>query len=300
MLKNRPFISILTLVVLAVALLVKGQAPAGAFNQAVPADPVPELLGQIGGVSYAVAYESIVPGLGNIYVGFGPRLYIYGFDSRTGTPILTLLGISDILPDFIQGISMVGNFAYVTLGESGLAVVNCTLKNAPIMIGHYDTPGFARGLYMTATTAYVADGPSGVQVLNVSTPSAITSYGSYNTPGDARDVIPATDDVLGQFFYVADGLSGLRVLDLKNMSTPVEIGYLDTNGFAEALDVQKNFIHLADGSTGWKKIQISNPSEPQPVSLPGYPRLCQGCHVLRRGDLCIGWNSPAWQLSRLI
>jgi hypothetical protein len=234
-----------------------------------PLEPV----SQAGGAVLATSFESYAEGYGYLYFGVGPRLHIYHVDllSTIGTPTLTPRGVSDPLPDIIQGVSIVGSRAYVTMGESGLAILDIVNKDAPFYINHYDTPGFARGLFMTATTAYVADG-SGLLVLDIIDPLNIGLLAFYNTDGDACDVIMANDLTLGDLLYVADGSRGLVVLD-ETASGIVSIGSLDTSGYAESLYVKEKYIHLADGSAGWKKIKIANPSTPVLEDLfntPGY------------------------------
>ncbi len=240
-----------------------GHPPASANHQAATLAAVPEPISQSGGAVYAVSFESYAEGYGYLYLGIGRRLHVYHVNLllMPGTPTITPRGVSDPLPDIIQGVSIVGGQAYVTMGESGLAILDIVNKDAPFYINHYDTPGFARGLFMTATTAYVADGSSGLLVLDIIDPLNIGLLASYNTEGDARDVLMANDLILGDLFYVADGSRGLVVLD-ETASGIVYIGSLDTSGYAESLYVKEKYIHLADGSAGWKKIKIANPSTP--------------------------------------
>lgn len=237
--------------------------PASAKSQAVATAEEPELISETGGSVNAVSFESYAEGFGYLYLGVGRRLFIYHVNLLLvpGTPTLTPRGVTELLPDILRGVSIVGNRAYVTMGESGLAIVDITNKDAPFYINHYDTPGFARGLFMTATTAYVADGSAGLLALDIIDPLNIGLLASYNTEGEARDVTMASDLTLGDLFYVADGLHGLLVLD-ETTSGFLSIGSLDTSGYAESLFVKEKYIHLADGLAGWKKIKIANPSTP--------------------------------------
>ncbi|MCU0485865.1 MAG: hypothetical protein MUC85_07095, partial [Anaerolineales bacterium] len=268
--KNRWVLTIL----LALALLqgAWGQTPpisaqAGSplsINSTIPIHQ----LSQVGGASIAVTFETTVEGYGYLYLGIGTRLYIFYVDLTGPVPIRTFKGISDPLPGTIRNISMVGNMAYLTLGEYGLAVIDTgQAKTAPIIMGTYDTPGFANGLWMSAGKAYVADGENGVLILDVTTPSAITQVGSYNTAGNARGLtrIMVDDPELGSqlYVYVADGNNGLVSLKLdavNNTLTPFE--QIPVAGFVE--DVFKsvkidNFLFLASGTAGLRVIKIQDP-----------------------------------------
>jgi hypothetical protein len=240
-----------------------GPTLASAKSPAIADAETPDLISETGGAVFAVSFESYAEGLGYLYLGVGRRLFIYHVNLllMPGTPTLTPHGFTEPLPGVIQDVSIVGNRAFVTMGESGLAIVDIANKDAPLYLNHYDTPGFAKGVFMTATTAYVADGFSGLLALEISDPLNIGLLASYNTEGDARDVIMANDLTLGDLFYVADGQRGLVVLD-ETASGFVQIGSLDTSGYAESVYVKEKYIHLADGWAGWKKIKIANPASP--------------------------------------
>ena len=119
----------LFLVLIMLAGLLPQTTPA---ERAAAASASPALLSQSGGASLGVAYGS-----GFMYVGMGPRLYIYNV-SILSNPVL--LGISGLLPDVIQHVELVEstNRVYVTLGEGGLAVFSTVNKTTPELLGTYD------------------------------------------------------------------------------------------------------------------------------------------------------------------
>lgn len=266
--RNRIFPLLLTISLVLSFFAGANQLPASAQPQAATATFLPELLGQAGGASLALTYEATgITGYGYLYLGIGPRLYIYWVDQNIvyGTPTLTLLGVSEPLPGIIQGIAMYYNLAYVTMGEEGFAIIDTGVnKTAPVILNTYDTPGFARGLWITSTKiVYIADGESGILILNVFDPNNITLLGSYNTDGNARSVIRAGDDLLGDLLYVADGEKGLLVLKVESTNTLSRLSAYDT---ANAEDVffsnkQPNYLYLADGSAGLKVFFIKDPAD---------------------------------------
>ena len=97
-----------------------------------------ELVGQIGGATYAVAVE------GNYaYIGVGPRLVILDV-STPSHPVV--VGQTGVLPGVVEGVAVAGGCAYVADGSGGLRVVNVANPGAPVEVGHYDTPGRAEGV----------------------------------------------------------------------------------------------------------------------------------------------------------
>ncbi len=251
---HQSFLRLLIFSLLLVQMWGAGAAVNLAADRAVAAPDSPALLSQSGGASLGVAYGS-----GTMYVGMGPRLYIYNV-SILSNPVL--LGISGMLPDVIQDVVLVDstNRVYVTLGEGGLAVFSTVNKTAPLLLGTYDTAGFARGLFMDGNYAYIADGANGLVVLNISNPSAIVQAAYYDTPGNARGVDRFYYDG-GAKTYIADGSEGLQVLAV-NVSTG-EVGWLaswkpeDYPVYVEAVVVLDRMVYMALGDQGVRVIRVS-------------------------------------------
>lgn len=66
-------------------------------------------------------------------------------------------GVSDVAID--------GRTIYVAAGHRGVRVLDFSNRNAPIEIGHYDTPGDALRIQLDGDTLYVADGDGGLFAL---------------------------------------------------------------------------------------------------------------------------------------
>ena len=154
--------------VVALALLVPGgtrpiswaterEAAIAVNRPTAPADSLNvELVGQIGGASYAVAAD------GNYaYVGIGPSLVILDVSNpaqpaRVGQAFLSR---------FLLGVAVAGSYAYVADFDSGLRVINIANPAAPVEVGFYDTPGWAYGVAVAGGYAYVADYDYGLAIL---------------------------------------------------------------------------------------------------------------------------------------
>jgi hypothetical protein len=265
---KRSFPLIVTLLVLLSILAGAGRLPARAQSQAAIEAAIPELLGQVGGGAYAMVFQDLYGTSDRLFLGIGPRLYIFNVDTYNPVdPIPSLIGVSDLLPGIIRDVAIVGTRAYVALGEHGLGIINLANLAAPVVMTVYDTPGYANGLWMTAEYAYVADGASGVLILRITDPTAIEEMGSYDTPGSARDLL-----ISEGYAFVADGPSGLRVLSV-DLFTLTEVAGLDTAGYAEAVTLMSNFVYLSAGEAGLQVIKIPTPDAPGlegSCDTPGY------------------------------
>ncbi len=126
-------------VLLAVAgMTVRAQNQQGTSSTNQELSIIPELIGQVGGTSYASAWQ------GNYaYLGVGPKLVILDV-SDPSTPFIT--GQTGIFPDIVQGISVVGNVAYVADYTGGLRIIDITNPDTPAEIGFYDTGSYASAI----------------------------------------------------------------------------------------------------------------------------------------------------------
>jgi Ca2+-binding RTX toxin-like protein len=112
-------------------------------------------------------------------------------------------------------VQVVGNYAYVADGGSGLQIIDISNPATPTFKGNYDTSGRAYGVQVVGNYAYVADYQSGLQIIDISNPAAPTLKGNYQTSGNAFDV-----QIVGNYAYVADYEGGLQILDVSDFTNP--------------------------------------------------------------------------------
>ncbi len=231
-----------------------------------------ELVGQIGGASYAVAVQGSYA-----YVGIGPRLVILNIANPAS---LIITGQTTVLPGVIRDVAVVGNYAYVADYDRGLRIINVSNPAAPTEVGFYDTPGYAYGVAVAGNYAYVADWDSGLRIINVSNPAAPTEVGFYDTPGSAGGVA-----VAGNYVYVADLGSGLRIINVSNPAAPIQAGYYDTPGSAWGVAVAGNYAYVADDWYGGLRIiNVSNPTAPIEAGYYNYGTLVVALDVAVVGN----------------
>lgn len=229
----------------------------------VGTSPSVEWAGQIGGATSAVAVQGDYA-----YVGIGPRLVILDISDPTH-PILA--GQTDTLPENVQDVVVMGNYAYVANRLHGLRIIDVSDPTAPIEVGFHLTWGDAHGVALAGNYAYVANGDSGLCIIDVSDPADPTFAGLHDTPGYARAVV-----VAGSNAYVADGYSGLRIVNVSTPATPTEVGFYDSPADAYGVAVAGNYAYVADNA-GWvdgqyvegslRIINVSNPAAPTETSF---------------------------------
>ena len=167
----------------------------------------------------------------------------------------TLVGNYDT-SGLAYGVQVVGNYAYVADGGSGLQIIDISNPTTPTLKGNYDTSGSAVGVQVVGNYAYVADYYSGLQIIDISNPTTPTLKGNYDTSGYAWGV-----QVVGNYAYVAAGGSGLQIIDISNPTTPTLKGNYGTY-YAQGVQVVGNYAYVADYTSGLQIIDISNPTTP--------------------------------------
>ncbi|SKA25521.1 Uncharacterized conserved protein, partial [Oceanospirillum multiglobuliferum] len=157
-----------------------------------------------------------------------------------------------------RSVSVVGNYAYVADGGSGLQVIDISVPNHPTLVGNYDTTGYAYDVSVVGNYAYIADGGGGgLHIIDISNPAQPTLTRMFDTSGFALGV-----SVVGNYAYVADDSDGLRIIDISDPNNLALTGTFDTSGAAAGVSVVGNYAYVADATSGLQIIDISNPNNP--------------------------------------
>ncbi len=241
----------------------------GAYRRSTSPDPeVPVALGRLATPLGAAAALAMTNGLAYVldhdgrFVG---ALRVIDLSIPT-TPIevgtTTVSGTT-----FRPEVAVVGDLAYVTVGEEGLRVIDVSNPATPVAISAIDTPGFAAGVTGGGQRCLhrgwrdrspdlrfrQADGACrnlrnrhpGLRMGRSRCEWArLRGRRRFGAAGDRR-FQPASARrnrchrysrravdvaVVGGLAYVADYYEGLRIIDVSNPEQPVEIGALDTPG----------------------------------------------------------------------
>ena|GEM_PF-1710351 len=190
-------------------------------------------------------------------------------------------------PGWVYGIQVVGTTAYAACLTEGLQIIDVTDTGASALIGSYDTPGNAIDVFVLNGRAYVVDGVAGLMVFDVSAsvmPNPVL-LGTYATPDSAKDVqVHALGSTLTA--YVADAFGGgLQIIDVSNPADMFLLGWHDTPGEAQSVDVDTGSMlaYVADATGGLSIVDVSDPAAPVLVGLHDtYPNTYYGV-VYRAG-----------------
>ncbi|MBI2939849.1 MAG: hypothetical protein HYY04_05365 [Chloroflexi bacterium] len=235
---------------------------------ATPSSSRVEFVGQIGGVTRAVAVAER-NGVTYAYVGVGPRLVILDV-SDPADPVL--VGRSALLPGVVNGLAVDASHAYIAAGDRGLRILEVgTNPASPTEVGFFDTSGWTSDVAVVGNLAYLADGHLGLRILDVTNPAGPVEVGAYDTPGWTAGLA-----VAGRYVYLADSATrnkdgqnvpgSLRVVDVSDPAHPTEVGSYGSSGDARGVDVVGSYAYLADGRGGLRILDVTNPASPTPVS----------------------------------
>ncbi len=161
----------------------------------------------------------------------------------------------------VGGLDVVGDLAYVTTNDAGLAIVDISDPTAPTPLGSIDTPDSATGVQVVGSLAYVNDGSS-LQIVNVANPAAPTPRGSLALGGEINEV-----EVAGHVAYVAATTLGaplLHIVDVSNPGSPSVLKEQVTAGTSLAVRVLGTHAYVLEPSQ-IETFDVSNPAAP--VSL---------------------------------
>jgi len=155
--------------------------------------------------------------------------------------------------DSANGVAVVGNYAYVAAGDSGLRIVDVTHLWDIAEVGFYDPEERVGAVAVSGSRAYLLVGNHELQVVDISDYAHPVGIGSFNLPGTACGI-----DISGDYAYVAAGDSGLRMVDIRDPTQPSQIGFHPAG--ASRVSVAGDYAYvIAEDLT---VINISNPNRP--------------------------------------
>jgi hypothetical protein len=159
------------------------------------------------------------------------------------------------------GVDALGSFAYITLGDSGLRIINVSDPVHPIETGFLQASGFAWRVLVEGNFAYLASSDS-LRVVNITNPANPFEVSSYGISHDVRDVV-----IVGNYLYMTVGQEGMKIIDVTNPFALIEIGYFATHGSPVGLAVSGNYAYVTEEGNppGFAVVDISNPALPQEV-----------------------------------
>jgi len=240
--------SVILLTALALVLSVRGYA------SVIPQNDLAkwQMTGQVGGPTEAIAVQGSYA-----FLGVGLRLIVIDI-SNPANP--HQVGATTPFPYFVEGIAVLGKFAFVAAGGAGLQVVDISNPVHPTVVGAWDSAGYAEGVTVVGNIVYLADGPYGLRILDVSNPAKPTPV-SFAYPTDYVFGVTVVENVA----YIAAGAAGLLLLDVSNPLYPVELSAIETPGYAHHVAVNGTKAYVADGWDGIRVIDVTDTCQPQEI-----------------------------------
>lgn len=129
--------------------------------------------------------------------------------------------------------------------------------------GHFG--GKIYGVDVQGDYAYMGEGGC-LTILNIANPGSPVVVGRTAT---MRDLVYGVT-VFGDYAYIANYTGGLRIIDISDPTNPVEVGFYDTPGYSNYVDVSGIYAYVADRDS-LRIINISNPSTPFEVGFISRP-----------------------------
>jgi hypothetical protein len=200
----------------------------------------------------------------------------------------TLLGTYNSLHNGWK-VQVVGEYAYVADGDTGLQVIDIHDSHNPTLVGSYTALPYAWDLQILGARAYVADAQKGLQIFDITDPhqplyqaSILSSAWSVQVadnlayvagfragvhvvdvsiPNQPSQLFPAGSPyrgfdvaydatVAGQMAYVAAGYQGIHIFDVRDPHHPLPRVSYSISGAANAIQVAGDLIYIATAEGG--------------------------------------------------
>jgi hypothetical protein len=104
-----------------------------------------------------------------------------------------------LLPQFVNDVTISGDFAFVAAYDQGLYIINISNPAAPILAGTFSTLHPAYSLTLCGNNLFVSEFEGGFEILSLINPLNPSLTGYYNTPGSTYNLA-----VSGDTAFVAD------------------------------------------------------------------------------------------------
>jgi len=195
--------------------------------------------------------------------------------SNPTVPVLTgrlTNGTNGALLQNPLGLSLVGNYAFVTTGGGTLEVIDISNPTAPAHKSSLSSNelGSSRTEYcitISGNYAFVVNYANSLEVIDVSNVAATTYIARItdNATNGPLLQVPNSVFTFGNYAYVTSQINtDLEVIDVSIPTEPVHKGGLSglPSNDVSTLYVSGNFVYLVNPSVGLEIIDISNPAIP--------------------------------------
>ncbi len=222
-----------------------------------------------------------------VYIGIGPRLAILDISEPSR---ISLVGQSEIIPDEIGEMMLVGDYLYIAPGEYGdddgnnqqLHIVNVSSPTHPQYLGMYSpNDRYVSNVFFFNNLLFVTGKDKNsnfmspvdeLYLLDITNPSSPKEISRYLFKEGISDIA-----VSGNYAYIAmnagDGHAqmGVRILDISNPQALKEVNALFPKGAGSRILVNRGSLYyygsVAGESIGLHILDISAPQFPREVAI---------------------------------
>ena len=190
-------------------------------------------------------------------------------------------------------VTLQGNYAYVAVDMSGLAIVDVSDPENPVVTGRFnDNPGQVLDVEVSGDYAYLTDDVGGLLIIDISDPANPSQIGNYeiNYLG-ALSIFLEGDYAYVNFRDHDEGFyAAMVIFDVSNPANPDSLGAYtrEMSGFFDVY-VTNNYAYVV-GFGGMQIIDVSRPDFPQEVANSDIPSFASGIDVSGDHAYITGFN----------
>lgn len=159
-------------------------------------------------------------------------------------------------------VEVIDNRAYLTVGRTGLVVVDVSDPAVPRQIGQYGASygdDASRNLRVVGNIAYAVDYKS-LSVIDVSNPARTVRRSVLSLPSDLYD--SSSIEVVDGLAYITTGGLGLAIIDISSPINPTLVTRSNSIGFVPDIQVVNNYAYLAANVDGLQILDVSASARP--------------------------------------
>lgn len=172
-------------------------------------------------------------------------------------------GIYDETIVRVEGVSVLGNYAYLADLYRGLRVINVTNPASPTLAGSVDLLGFTEDVSFQGEFAFVAGSARGLVSIDISNPASPVESGFYSPLEGGYFAV----DTQAPYAYLAKCCSSeiVEIIDIADPANMSPAGSPITGtlfGNPEEIVVEGNYLYFVKGSAGLKIVDITDLTNP--------------------------------------
>jgi len=188
------------------------------------------------------------------------------------------------MPGTVRRITLVGDRAYLAVGEQGLFVADIADPEQMTILARYDPPAPVQQVLIRDTTAFLAEDRDGLSVLDLSDLSRPKRLGRVTTRGQLRGLA-----LEGDRLATAEGSGASRLFDISNPSRPRRLfEFRDAEG-ARDVALRNGLLFVAAGREGLLIFEPDLSTSP----IGRVDPLTSATSVMLHGDLALVANGGA-------